>query len=344
MAKSSERTCELDGCSGGFHAKGMCKAHYTAWYREQNPDKVEAYRAAKRKKAAAYNASRRKPPLPKKSCVICDAEFLPHREDQPTCPPTAEQRARSKNPRKVQSRCARALYQFQCIDQIECHQCGKMFLGQVYKADKEHKRRYCSTDCLADYMKSEESRWSRRKKIECPVPWTSCCGCGNQFIDRTHGSSVCLSCHQEQRKEDQRRKRQESRRWIAGYCPCCGDSFVSNQPLQTYCGAKCSKYGHRQKHGRRETHRKRARFYGCEYEPVSRTKVFERDGYVCQICGEETSETYSFNDPWSPTIDHIIPMSKQGGHLYSNVQCAHAFCNSVKNDGRNGTPEELLGV
>ena len=36
--------------------------------------------------------------------------------------------------------------------------------------------------------------------------------------------------------------------------------------------------------------------------------------------------------PKHPTIDHIIPMSKGGGHVWDNVQVAHAICNSIKRD------------
>ena len=39
-----------------------------------------------------------------------------------------------------------------------------------------------------------------------------------------------------------------------------------------------------------------------------------------------------WSGPMYPSIDHIIPMSKGGGHIWSNVQVAHIICNSIKSD------------
>jgi 5-methylcytosine-specific restriction endonuclease McrA len=33
------------------------------------------------------------------------------------------------------------------------------------------------------------------------------------------------------------------------------------------------------------------------------------------------------------TIDHIVPVSKRGPHLFHNLQLAHGACNSRKGDG-----------
>ena len=39
-----------------------------------------------------------------------------------------------------------------------------------------------------------------------------------------------------------------------------------------------------------------------------------------------------YSGPLSPSIDHIIPMAKKGGHVWNNVQIAHIICNSEKGD------------
>jgi 5-methylcytosine-specific restriction endonuclease McrA len=48
------------------------------------------------------------------------------------------------------------------------------------------------------------------------------------------------------------------------------------------------------------------------------------------MCDPNDHEWTKHFGPTSPTIDHIIPMAKGGGHIWDNVQVAHAICNSTK--------------
>ncbi len=52
---------------------------------------------------------------------------------------------------------------------------------------------------------------------------------------------------------------------------------------------------------------------------------------ICGICGRPVDFSKSFPDPWSPTIDHIIPVSKGGAPTsIDNMQLAHSWCNRQK--------------
>lgn len=78
---------------------------------------------------------------------------------------------------------------------------------------------------------------------------------------------------------------------------------------------------------------KRARDAGCTtVERVERDVVLDRDGWVCYICGTDTKAATSPFDASSPTIDHVIPLSRGGEHTYANVRCACLHCNSSKAD------------
>lgn len=58
--------------------------------------------------------------------------------------------------------------------------------------------------------------------------------------------------------------------------------------------------------------------------------IFARDR-VCGICGRPVDMDKGFPDPWSPTVDHIIPISKGGDPCaLDNLQLAHLQCNRVK--------------
>ena len=316
-------TCAEDGCDAAVRAKGRCKRHYSAWYRAQNPEQVKRHRDAKRAKAAEYNAKRRKNTelrLSDRTCEECEDTFNARTGTQRFCSVECRRLAERRRAKERGYKSPRETF--------KCKNCG-------CEAERDRKapgttgiKVYCSQACH-----SEAKRFGRRTNTSSVVPWSDCSSCGQSFVKRGR-SNRCRSCAGRQ-----------AVRIAVVYskvcaCPGCGVRYETPQPHQKTCSKKCadrrSRITFRERNGRYDTHRKRAKHYGCEYEPVSRKKVFERDNYTCQICGESTSEKYSFNDPWSPTIDHIIPMSKQGSHTYENVQCAHAFCNSVKNDGRSG--------
>ena len=104
---------------------------------------------------------------------------------------------------------------------------------------------------------------------------------------------------------------------------CCGlPEFEDRRVRHTY-------YGH--------NHHERAIKYGCVYDSsVTLKKLIKRDGLRCAICGEmcdpDDRSWSKYSGPMRPSIDHIIPMAKGGGHIWSNVQVAHLICNTIKSD------------
>lgn len=67
-----------------------------------------------------------------------------------------------------------------------------------------------------------------------------------------------------------------------------------------------------------------------EAVPIVPREVFERDGWMCGICSEPVDAGRRYPDPQSASLDHVVPLSRGGGHILSNVQCAHLFCNLSK--------------
>jgi 5-methylcytosine-specific restriction endonuclease McrA len=55
--------------------------------------------------------------------------------------------------------------------------------------------------------------------------------------------------------------------------------------------------------------------------PLNRRAVFARDGGRCQYCGS-TAES----------IDHVVPRSRGGEHVWENVVAACRRCNTHKRD------------
>lgn len=107
-----------------------------------------------------------------------------------------------------------------------------------------------------------------------------------------------------------------------------------------FCKPECAKFGSR----RLKKHKQRAEHWGVAYEPIIPREIFIRDNWRCQICKKKVNEKFAAPDPRSPSLDHIIAMSKGGPHLRTNVQCAHYGCNSRKGVMTvNGTQLLLIG-
>lgn len=62
-------------------------------------------------------------------------------------------------------------------------------------------------------------------------------------------------------------------------------------------------------------------------------KIIFAQQTVCGICGRPVDKKLVFPDPWSATVDHIIPVQKGGDPInIENLQLAHLFCNRVKSN------------
>lgn len=77
-----------------------------------------------------------------------------------------------------------------------------------------------------------------------------------------------------------------------------------------------------------ENAKRRARAAGAPVvELVKRQEVFERDGWICQLCGLPTLRETGHH-PMSASVDHIIPLAEGGDHTYDNCVTAHLACNN----------------
>lgn len=60
-------------------------------------------------------------------------------------------------------------------------------------------------------------------------------------------------------------------------------------------------------------------------------KIIFSSQSVCGICGRAVNFDKKFPDPWSATLDHIIPVQKGGAPAsLENLQLAHLQCNRLK--------------
>jgi 5-methylcytosine-specific restriction endonuclease McrA len=130
-------------------------------------------------------------------------------------------------------------------------------------------------------------------------------------------------------------------RWRIAEGPCrrCGARFtcrVTND-IPAYCSIQCNRLDGKD--------RRRAMERGVRITPARRWAVYERDGWICQLCMRPINRVVRSPHPMSASIDHIVPLFHGGAHSEENWQCAHFICNSRKshNVNEDATAVRLTG-
>lgn len=127
------------------------------------------------------------------------------------------------------------------------------------------------------------------------------------------GASEAMRRYNERVKAETGRGSWAKYRTRKGPVPCveCGTMLASWKSDQPRCGG-CS--------GRRTT------FISAS----GRAAVYERDAWTCGLCEEPVARDAPYPDPWSPSLDHIVPASLGGSDDPSNLRLAHLRCNLVR--------------
>lgn len=109
-------------------------------------------------------------------------------------------------------------------------------------------------------------------------------------------------------------------------CKRCGVGVIAKygDKRRSFCSKRCCKRASNslRKHLKRTQSRSADRFFAFE--------IYKRDGFMCLLCGGPLDMDGNPNDPLSPTLDHVIPVTLGGLHVRGNVQSAHRVCNCSK--------------
>ena len=112
--------------------------------------------------------------------------------------------------------------------------------------------------------------------------------------------------------------------WVAGECAQCLGPFVRGGQSSPYCSKRCNRRARPTKRQWRISTR-------------NRLAIYDRDGWICQLCTEPVDRDLMATDPlndWAPSLDHIEPQSWAliPDHSPENLRLAHRWCNSVRGD------------
>ena len=109
-------------------------------------------------------------------------------------------------------------------------------------------------------------------------------------------------------------------------CLSCRTEFIGTRGRR-FCSQACGSRYHRQ--ADRDL-RRAVRKTNQPAELIFRARIFERDEWTCGLCHQSVDPAEPAKSPLSPTLDHILPLSRGGQHVEANVQLAHLICNQRK--------------
>ncbi len=237
--------------------------------------------------------------------------------------------------------CSRSCKDMDQRKQHTCLRCSSVFPHKHGGG----KHMFCNRACSDRLLRSQRFA-ERRKKIRpraTAIYFVNCTDCGVLLASRLDKPRRCKSC-----KVIYARKSSFDKYGAIRQCRYCGTSFgFSDEARGVYCGSKCSGLGRvaqRKKNRRIERHlrRKRLKESGV-FERFDSHSIFERDGWRCQHCNRKTRPTYRVSHDLYPNLDHIVPVSKGGGHTRANVQLLCRACNLRKRVGLLNDQLLLIG-
>lgn len=227
----------------------------------------------------------------------------------------------------------------------ECLRCGSPTARKVPNGPSPS---YCSPNCrsMASYERRRDEISARKRE-------------GNRVL-REATVKVCPQCSADFSPALSMKQRFCSegcgRRWAKANnskrcsIPDCGRAHRARGLCMKHYnethGANRSRKGlpeTRKRNLRIKTQRRRALMRDPSAEKVDRDVVGERDGWKCGICRKRVDNSIPWPNPLSPSLDHIVPLSRGGDHTYANSRISHLVCNMQRSNRGGGEQLALIG-
>ncbi len=211
-----------------------------------------------------------------------------------------------------------------------CVQCGAATPARRSAVGRP--KMYCSLLC--------RSRAQARSTPSCSFKRV-CETCGAHFVGRKTAAFCSKTCYG------------KSLRRIEPMpaCKVCGKEGKRSDSV--YCSKQCCDAAFSRgvdhwkvllRHWRGQA-RTRAKRYGVRHEDVDIEEIFNRDGWICGICGSPVDRGLRFPDTMRVSPGHKLPMSQGRSHTPANIQCSHLVCNLQKGcDERAKTKAAAEGI
>ena len=214
----------------------------------------------------------------------------------------------------------------------KCEWCGKEFKG-----DNDYRIKFCSMEC-------QQTSYSRTVREHGPLE--------KLLEERRINKEKRLKRMRIEAKERQKRNaiasiakllnkevlRRERVVELTRPCIECGTPFYNILPHALTCTPLCSK--RRANRLQRLYNSNRLNEHNIVDKDITVQKLFDKYDGICYLCGKEcdfndkviTEEGYTIVGKTYPSIEHVIPISKNGLHSWDNVNLAHHYCNTLKSN------------
>ena len=222
---------------------------------------------------------------------------------------------------------------------ITCPDCGETKPDSDYYRDKSRtngRHLYCKVCArrrsAERYRKRNACAREYHVRGSQPPKTSRCEQCGAEYKPWSDAarfcSKACANTHngKQRRTSDARRQPVQV---MLGSCAVCSTMFVPRNGRAKTCSTECGRE-FRLRLWKDKQHRRRAKIRGATAERISREAIFARDEWTCGICREPIDPAAKHPDMGSPSLDHILPISRGGTHTLDNVQAAHLGCNLSK--------------
>jgi hypothetical protein len=201
-----------------------------------------------------------------------------------------------------------------------CENCGEGFWPK-----RPSRNKFCSRDCAYSFKAKRAAENNAGAFVPCD---TQCSVCSRVFFRRQEQHTYCSpDCSKQAHTHRRRLKRGPKQR----ACIVCSSQFT-RKPGQgstgKYCSRKCSNKAAKRRRWLTEKiadrMRKQKLAAGDRINPY---EIFARDNWTCHICSKPVDRNAKCPADLAATLDHLIPLSKNGPHIKTNVRCAHFICN-----------------
>lgn len=213
-----------------------------------------------------------------------------------------------------------------------CEGCGDALTPMKHQGNP---KRYCSERCRVKIYRRDNPEAMARKNESAKLrararaaerdatdPRPRCTNCDVQMARRADS----MYCDAQPCRTAKYHARQASR--LRCSAPSCDSPVIAKGLCGSHYAAVWRAANVERSRDNRK--RRRARERGARVEDFTSTEVYERDNWICGICSEPIPRDVVWPDLRSPSVDHVVPLSRGGEHSMRNVQASHLSCNSRK--------------